>query len=88
MTNSNKIKGRIVEMGYTLSNFSDALNISRPCLRKKINGQSDFKVSEIEKICELLKISRSEIGNYFFTQNVPVLETLAHKKNNVNIQGD
>ncbi len=75
MTNSNKLKGRIVEMGYTLSSFSDALNISRPCFRKKVNGQSDFKVSEIERMCELLKISHSEIGNYFFTPCVPVLET-------------
>lgn len=71
MTNSNKLKGRIIEMGYTLSSFSDALSISRPSFRKKVNGLTDFKASEIEKICVLLEIQHSDIGNYFFYELCP-----------------
>ena len=67
MTNSNKLKGKIVENGYTLSSFSDAISLSRMSLRRKLNGEADFRVSEIEKICLLLGIERSEISNYFFT---------------------
>lgn len=67
MTNSNKLKGKIVENGYTLSSFSDAIPLSRMSLRRKLNGEADFRVSEIEKICSLLGIERSEISNYFFT---------------------
>ena len=77
MTNSNKLKGRMVEMGYNISSFSEALHISRPCLRKKINGQSDFRVSEIEKVCSVLSIPTTEIGVYFFTIDVPKMETKA-----------
>lgn len=66
MTNSKKLKGRIVEKGYTLSGFSDAIHISRPCFRKKVNGESDFKSREIEKICVLLDIPRTEMVDYFF----------------------
>lgn len=76
MTNTSKIKGRIVEMGFTLSSFSDTVNISRPCLRSRINGQTDFRASEIERVCAALKISRTEIGDYFFTNNVPKMETV------------
>ncbi len=66
MTNTNKLKGRIAEMGYTLSSFSEAVGISRPCLRKRINGLADFKVSEIERVCAVLKIEKTDIGDYFF----------------------
>lgn len=77
MTNSNKLKGRITEKGFTLSSFAEAVHISRPCLRKRINGQADFKVSEIEKICDLLDISHSDMCSYFFTSEVPNMETSA-----------
>lgn len=75
MTNSNKLRGRIVEKGYTLSGFSNAMHVSRPSLRKKINGESEFKASEIEKICLLLDLSHSDIGNYFFAHDVSKMET-------------
>lgn len=75
MTNTNKLKGRMTEMGYNLSSFADAVEISRPALRRKINGQVDFKVSEIEKICRLLGIPQTEMCSYFFAANVPIMET-------------
>lgn len=75
MTNTAKLKGRIAEMGYSLSSFSKAINISRPCLRKRINGFTDFRASEIENICAVLKITRAEIREYFFTGDVPNMET-------------
>lgn len=75
MTNSNKLKGRITEKGYTLSSFAEAIHLSRPCLRKRISGQSDFKASEIETICNLLDIPHTEMCNYFFAANVLNMET-------------
>lgn len=80
MTNSGKLKGRIIEKGFTLSSFAETIHISRPCLRKKINGIVDFKASEIEKICSALEISNVDLCNYFFTHDVPKKET-----NNLNI---
>ena len=77
MTNSNKLKGRITEKGFTLSSFAEAVHISRPCLRKRINGLADFKASEIETICDVLDIPHSEMCSYFFTVNVPKMETTA-----------
>lgn len=75
MTNTSKLKGRIVEMGFNLTSFADAVKISRPCLRKRINCLADFKVSEIERVCVVLKIPKAEIQDYFFTHNVPKMET-------------
>ena len=78
MTNTNKLKGRMVENGYTLSGLAEALNISRPALRKKINGSTDFKVSEIESLCSASKIDRKEITDFFFADDVPILERIAN----------
>lgn len=76
MTNTSKLRGRMAEKGfYSLSAFSKAVNISRPCLRKRLNGASDFRASEIERVCTVLGIKRDEIGNYFFNVNVPKTET-------------
>ncbi len=66
MTNTNKLKGRITEKGYTLSEFSEIIGMSRPSMRKRINALADFKLSELERICEVLEISKAEIGEYFF----------------------
>lgn len=76
MTNTSKLRGRMAEKGfYTLSAFSKAVNISRPCLRKRLSGLSDFRASEIERVCSVLDISQSEISHYFFTEDVPETET-------------
>ena len=75
MINTNKLKGKIVENGYNLGSFANAINISRQSLRNKLNGASDFRASEIDKICSLLGIKTEEMETYFFIANVPVLET-------------
>ena len=77
MTNTSKIKGKIAEKGYTFTSFAEAVNISRPALRKKINDIVDFKASEIERVCSVLDITRAEISDYFFTLDVAKTETTA-----------
>ncbi|MBO6231758.1 MAG: DUF739 family protein [Ruminococcus sp.] len=71
MTNSTKLRGRIVEKGYTLGKFAEVIHLSRVSLRKKMNGESEFKASELENICAILDIPSSQIDSYFFTNNVP-----------------
>lgn len=75
MTNTSKLKGRMAEKGYTLTDLSKTVHLSRPSLRNKINGEVDFKVSEIERLCDALEIKRGEVVGYFFAANVPKMET-------------
>ena len=75
MTNTRKLKGKIVEKGYTLLSFAKAVEISPPVLRKRINGAADFRVSEIERVCAVLGIEKAEINDYFFASNVAKTET-------------
>lgn len=75
ITNTNKLRGRIVEQGYTLQSFASAVNISRLSLRKKMSGELEFKAGEIVRICTLLSIPRAELCDYFFICFVPKTET-------------
>lgn len=75
MTNTSKLRGRIVEKGFTLESFSEAVGMTRQTLRHRLDGTREFKVSEIQRSCEVLSISRDEIGDYFFAKDVPVSET-------------
>lgn len=66
MTNTNKLKGRIVEMGYNLGSFSCAMGLSVKSFRDKLNNRNDFKASEIKLMCSLLNIDPVNVSAYFF----------------------
>lgn len=56
MTNTAKLKGKIVENGMTIHDVAKYIGISHAAMSQKINNHSEFKVSEIAKICSLLNI--------------------------------
>ena len=62
----NKLRGRIVEIFGTHEKFAKRLGISKNSLSLKMNGKTGFSQSDINKWSELLGISTSEIGEYFF----------------------
>jgi transcriptional regulator with XRE-family HTH domain len=66
MINSNKLKGRIIEMGLSQSLVANALGISQPTLSQKINNLREMDLSEAEKLADLLRIPDSQYGDYFF----------------------
>ena len=80
MVKKQKLLGRIVEKGYNLSTISDAMGMSRPTFRKKLNNTIDFRVSEVAKLCILLSIGSGEVGDYFFANDVPETDTNRSEK--------
>lgn len=70
----NKLRGKIVEKGYTMRSLSDKTGIPVSTLSNKINGLTEFKASEILIISECLDISN--IKEYFFTPKVRNIERI------------
>lgn len=66
MINTKLLKQKIDESGYRFSWIAKQLNLSPYGLRKKVDGENEFKVSEVSKICKLLNISDEERENIFF----------------------
>lgn len=62
-----KLKGRISEKGLNQKELALKIGISEGQFCKKLSGEYAFKQSEIVKICDVLNIENSLIGDYFFT---------------------
>ena len=67
MTNVNKLRGRLAEIGMTLSDFAEKMGLSRPTARKKVDGETQFLGAEIKRACVILEFPLSEIETYFFS---------------------
>lgn len=50
----NKVKGKMREMGMTYQDVAEKLGMSRVSLGDKINGKSDFLVSEAVALANIL----------------------------------
>lgn len=61
-----KLRGRIVERYGSQEKYAEALGISTNSLSKKMTGKTGFSQKDIVLWSELLEISKSEYGEYFF----------------------
>ena len=50
----NKLKGKIVEAGYSQRSLALELGMSKNTLNSKVNGKVPFNTNEIERICDKL----------------------------------
>jgi len=69
MAGYNKFKGYLVEKGIRQQEIADLINMDRTGFNLILNGQRgrDFRVNQVNKICEYLGISADK---YFFNQKV------------------
>lgn len=70
MVNSNKIKGRIVELGLTQKDLAKALGVALPTVSQKINNVRSMNVKEAFIIAEVLNIPDKEFRDYFFKEEI------------------
>lgn len=54
--NTNKLKGKIAESGYSQRSLATELGMSKNTLNSKVNGKIPFNTKEVEKICDKLGI--------------------------------
>ncbi|MBQ9425686.1 MAG: DUF739 family protein [Erysipelotrichaceae bacterium] len=66
MTNSLKLKARIIEKGYTMTSLAKLIGISFQSMSYKVNNKREFNQTEIASICVALDINDYERSAYFF----------------------
>lgn len=59
-----KLKDFLKQKKISQERLSNAMNISTRSIVKKLNGESDFKLKELNDICFLLNIPITEILVY------------------------
>lgn len=70
----NKLRGRIVEICGTQTEFAKKIGLTDQTLTAKLAGRIKFSQDDIIKWCEVLKIDLEEIGVYFFTTELQKTE--------------
>ena len=66
--NYNKLRGRIREILGTESKFTELMPMNRGTVSLKLNGQQEWTQSEILVALKVLKLSKEDIGIYFFNE--------------------
>ena len=67
MTDTKLLKEKIDNSGYRFNWIAKNLNLTPYGLRKKVNGETEFKATEIVKFQEILKISNTERDKIFLS---------------------
>lgn len=65
-----KLRGKIREVFGTQEAFAEAMGMDKSTMSLKLNGKSEWTMTEIEKACYLLGIPINEVYLYFFTAKV------------------
>lgn len=60
MTDTLKLKALMLLQGFTQEDLAKHLGLSKQTINMKLNNKRSFKLSEIAKICELLKIDNAQ----------------------------
>ena len=67
LPNTEKIKSRMKELGYTQTDLAKQMGMATPTICQKINNIRPFSLDEAEQIASILKIKDKDFGLYFFT---------------------
>lgn len=66
MINTNKVKGRIIELGMNQQDVAEQLGLAQPTLSQKLNNIRAMDLEEAEKLSRILQISNEDFCSYFF----------------------
>lgn len=74
ISNTNKLKAKIVEKGLTMKEFAKTVNLCETTLRRKINNKSDFTIKESLLFKEKLNLTDYEYLDFFFSNNMNLIQ--------------
>ena len=64
--NLNSLNNKIDEINIPISTIAEKMGITRQALYPKLRGEREFKASEIEKLCDILRLTDQEKSLIFF----------------------
>lgn len=66
MTDTLKLRQRIKDSGLRLGFIAKALGVSTYTLQRKLDNDSEFKISEVDTLSKLLGLTPNEKNELFF----------------------
>lgn len=66
---ANRLKGKIVEAGFSQRALAAQMGMTKNTLNNKINGKTPFNLNEAKQLCEILGIhDDAEKAHIFLTE--------------------
>jgi len=66
MPNTDLLKYVIIREGLSTNDIAELLGISRQSLNLRFNGEIEFRLSEVRKLCDKLSLTEQEVQDIFF----------------------
>lgn len=67
----NKLRGKIVERGYSISSLSKEIGLEKTTFYRRLSDSGcSFTIGEIDRIAECLHLSEAEAVSIFFNSDV------------------
>lgn len=70
MVNINKLRGKMVELGYNMEKLANEMQIDKCKLYRRFTKPETFTIKEVNSIISILNLSSEEIMAIFFKNNV------------------
>lgn len=70
MVNILKLKGKIIECGFTQDDFAKAIRIDKSTLSRKLKTGEDFTIGQANRIAKELNLTKEEALAIFFSHIV------------------
>lgn len=70
VVNTKKLKGKMVEKGYTQNKLANEISMDRSTLNRKLKTGESFLIGEANQIVKVLELSKEEAIAIFFASIV------------------
>lgn len=68
--NSLEFKIAQIRAGVTKEDIAKALNVNIATIYRKINGDSDFTLTELKELKKILNLSNEDVDRIFFSEQL------------------
>lgn len=73
MVQTNKVKARIVELGFTYREVAESIGMDYTTLSLKLSNKRRIYLDEVAKLCKILQISSSDQLREYFNLDFLIL---------------
>lgn len=69
VVNSNKLRAKMIEQGYSVGTISESLGINQATLYRKMDS-GNFTIKEAKDLAKILHLDKDEVNAIFFADEV------------------
>ena len=77
MVDVNKLRGKIVEKGFSQQELAQSIGIDRSTFYRKMRNNGDFSIGEVAEIAKIMQLSNEEAIEIFLSNKSHKCDSLS-----------